>query len=195
MNEIKQKPPKIFQLKISLPYIEPEIWRSFQVHSDVTLGELHDIIQIVMGWENCHMYSFDKKGGKNLNPYSIYYDDERDVSEITLEEILFRAGSNCTYIYDLGDCWYHKIVVEKTFAPISNERYPLCIDGARACPFEECGGAWGYENIVRILADPNDEEYEEMEYIFGADFDPEKFDCDEVNRRLQSMVDYWSDFV
>jgi len=58
--------------------------------------------------------------------------------------------------------------------------YPRCIGGKRACPTEDCGGVWGYERMLDIVADETHEEYEETIEWLGDDFDPEHFDVNEI---------------
>lgn len=183
-----RQPPKIRQLKITLNYITPPIWRRFQVRSDVKLTRLHEIIQIVMGWENYHLYAFDVGGIEYTDPEYIdddmYELDHRDGSKVKLSDSLPEIGSKTLYRYDFGDNWEHTIELERILDPESAERYPLCIDGARACPRDDCGGVGGYEDLLDALADPEHEEHEDMKRWAGTDWDPEEFDCEAVNQRL-----------
>lgn len=184
--------PKVYQLKITLNYISPPIWRSFQVRSDVKLTKLHEIIQIVMGWENCHLYTFHVGGIAYTDSASVEDDlygmGYRDGSKVKLSDVLSDHGGKILYRYDFGDDWEHIVELEKTFDPETGERYPVCIDGARACPHEDSGGVPGYEELLRVMADPKDEEYEEMKAWVGPHFDPEKFNPDIVNIGLPRRV-------
>ena len=178
--------PRIYQLKISLNDISPEIWRRFLVESDISLGDLHCIIQDVMGWENDHLYEFVVRRTKYVDPFCVdRYNNEGDVNLMTLEEAFTRVGCKCEYTYDFGDCWKHKIVLEKTFNPVPGEKYPRCIEGSRRCPPEDCGGFYRYEYFLEVLTDPEDKEYKYATEWFGDDYDPELFDLEKVNRRLQ----------
>ena len=85
------------------------------------------------------------------------------------------------YIYDFGDNWEHKVVLEKILPREKNVNYPRCIGGKRACPPEDCGGVWGYKNLLEALEDPKHPQYEELLDWFGEDFDLEHFDCSEVH--------------
>ena len=84
------------------------------------------------------------------------------------------------YTYDLGDDWEHKVVLEKILPFDANQEYPICLAGERACPPEDCGGAWGYQELLEIIKDPNHEEYKERMEWFVDDFDPEEFDPSSV---------------
>jgi hypothetical protein len=85
------------------------------------------------------------------------------------------------YVYDFGDNWEHTVKLEKILPRDENTNYPICIKGKRACPPEDCGGIWGYEELLDIISDKNHEEYEEMMKWLGGEFDPEYFDVEEVS--------------
>lgn len=184
--------PNIYQLKITLDHIKPKIWRSLQVRSDVKLTKLHEIIQIVMGWENYHLYAFHVRGIDYTDPESIeddiYEMGHRDGSKVKLSDVLPDVGGKILYRYDFGDNWEHTIELEKILDPVPGERYPVCLDGARSCPREDCGGIGGYAELLRVLADPEDEEHEEMRQWAGKGWDPKRFDIGIVNIGLPRRV-------
>jgi hypothetical protein len=82
---------------------------------------------------------------------------------------------DCRYVYDYGDNWRHRVVLEAVVAPEPGRTYPVCLEGERACPPEDVGGAAGYEDLLGILKDPGHERFDEMRRRVG-DFDSEKFD-------------------
>jgi hypothetical protein len=181
--------PKIYQLKISLKHIRPVIWRSFQVRADTSLTTLHEIIQRVMGWENYHLFYFDICGVEYTDP--AFIDDELemlDADRFTVAFALPRVRNRCGYVYDFGDHWEHTLELEKKLDPEPGERYPLCIDGQRSCPPEDCGGIGGYANLLSILKNPRHEYYEQMRTWAGPRFNPERFNCGIVNKRLPRRV-------
>jgi hypothetical protein len=184
--------PKINQLKITLNYISPPIWRRFQVRSDVKLTRLHEILQIVMGWENYHLHAFDIDGVEYTDRESveddIYESGHRDGSKVKLSDVLTEVGGTILYRYDFGDNWEHKVELERILDPEPGERYPVCLDGARSCPPEDCGGIGGYEDLLRVLADPEDEEYEDMRRWAGENWDSEKFKPEIVNIGLPRRI-------
>lgn len=181
--------PKIYQLKISLDSIRPQIWRRFQVRSDINLVNLHTAIQPVMGWTNSHLYCFEAYGVEYGDTDLIEPDLEMlDASEFTVEFFFPRSRSKCHYIYDLGDNWQHTIVLEKKLEPEPGENYPCCIDGARNCPPEDCGGIDGYKELLRVLRNPNHEDYQMMRQWAGARWNPETFSCESVNKRMSRRV-------
>ena len=85
------------------------------------------------------------------------------------------------YTYDFGDNWEHKIQLEKILPRDKNIEYPACIAGKRACPPEDCGGIWGYEEFLEAINNPDHEEHEEMLEWVGGEFNPEHFDVNEVS--------------
>jgi len=89
--------------------------------------------------------------------------------------------SRLVYEYDFGDGWTHDNLVEKVLPPDPGVAYPRCIAGARACPPEDCGGVWGYADLLDALADPNHELHEEKKEWLGEDFDPEAFDLAQLS--------------
>ena len=96
-----------------------------------------------------------------------------------------RSGvSRFGYTYDFGDDWEHAITIEKTLPAAEGTTYPTCVAGKRACPPEDCGGPWGYQELLEIIADPaHPERAERLEWL-GEDFDPEDFSLEAVNTRL-----------
>jgi len=183
------EPARIYQLKIALPYIEPPIWRRLEVPGTMTFGALHDVIQIAMGWEDCHLWMF-YVGKTEISPESEQFDfsgEPRAQSAdcTTLEEMLSGRCIKFRYIYDMGDDWLHEIKVEKVFAPEPDVHYPRCTGGGRAGPPEDCGGFPGYLNLLETLADPKHPEREEMLEWIGGEWNPEAFDLDAVNAALK----------
>jgi hypothetical protein len=162
----------IYQLKITLGDSEPPIWRRFEVSHDLTLRKLHNILQVVMGWENAHLYGF-------------YKGRERLSESLMLFQAASRARSKFIYLYDMGDSWVHEIVVEKVLRDRAGKSHPICLEGRRACPPEDCGGIYGYDEMLDALKDPTHPEREHWVEWMGDDFDAEAFDLDAVNRRLK----------
>jgi len=175
----------IYQVTITLDHIEPPIWRSVQT-DDCSLDELHEIIQVCMGWEDEHAYAFviDREDFGNPRRGG---DAEYDSRFVRLSEVVEEGHTRFQYDYDFGDEWKHVIDVEKTLPAEEGVRYPRCVQGERACPPEDCGGPYGYPYLLEKLEDPEHEEHEEaMEWV-GGEFDPEAFDVDRVNEELRHL--------
>jgi hypothetical protein len=177
----------VHQLKITLREVsKPPVWRRILVPSDVTLADLHEVIQQAMGWDNCHMHVFSMGGQEYGSP-----DPElghANDGKVLLSQVLTGPGDRLRYTYDFGDGWEHDIVLEETLTAVPEETYPSCVAGKGACPPEDCGGAWGYAELKEILADPSHEDHQDMlDWLgldAGKDFDPKEFSVTEVNARL-----------
>jgi len=181
----------IYQVKITLKDIRPRIWRRIQVNGDVTLYKLHNILQVVMGWGNYHLHEFEI-GGRRYGPpdeESIGLDFEDSVvddKKVKLSEAAPAEKSRLLYTYDFGDDWRHELLVEKIIPAEKGKQYPVCLKGQRACPPEDCGGPWGYSDLLEAREHPDDPEAEELLEWAGG-FDPEDFDIDKINRRLKKI--------
>jgi hypothetical protein len=184
--EAKGSTCTIYRLKITLAEIEPPIWRLVEV-PDCTLGELHAVIQVAMGWQDSHLHQFLLNGNSYGRPSPDDLGvDVRDEDGIRLSQIFHgRKKPRLIYEYDFGDGWRHEIRLEKVLEPEPKARYPRCVEGERACPPEDCGGPWGYADFLEAMADPEHENYEDMKEWIGGRFDPEKFSLDKVNKQLK----------
>jgi Plasmid pRiA4b ORF-3-like protein len=105
----------LYQIKVTLRDIDPPIWRRIQVWEDTTLSQLHQILQIVMGWEDCHLHEF--MIGRRLYSIPDVDDDlyERKVVDERRHRLLTllpRVGTVFQYLYDFGDSWHHDILWE-----------------------------------------------------------------------------------
>lgn len=176
----------IFQLKITLRAIAPPIWRRVQVPADIALPRLHRVFQVVMGWTDSHLHEFTIAGRRYGQPDPEFEDhDVLPERNVRLGDVVLRPNTRFSYLYDFGDSWEHEVRVEKILPPESGVHYPRCVDGARACPPEDCGGFPGYEEFLAAIRDPKHPEHAEMLEWAGGRFDPEALDLDTVNRRLR----------
>ncbi|NJM68340.1 MAG: tyrosine-type recombinase/integrase [Acaryochloris sp. RU_4_1] len=162
---------RVYQLKIKLLGVRPQVWRRIQVPETATLTQLHSVVQVVMGWEGYHLHEFSLS------------EDET----ITLAKLLGNELFTFTYLYDFGDMWQHEITVEKRLASEPGKDYPVCLAGKRACPPEDCGGDWGYAHLLKVLKNRRHPEYRERKEWVGKRFDPEAFDLEEVNQALREL--------
>src|SRR5512139_2098684 len=177
----KPKADVIYQFKITLNHVKPLVWRRFLVESDMKLPDLHNVIQTVMGWTNSHLHAF------RIGPETYSLPDEESISDVIdyrkvrLNDVIREEKQGLVYEYDFGDGWEHTIVLEKIVPRDPKLKYPLCLAGKRSCPPEDCGGPWGYADLLRILNDPKDEEHESYKEWVGEHFNPEEFDLDFIN--------------
>lgn len=192
----------IYQLKISIKGITPPIWRRILIPGSATFRDLHEAIQLALGWSDCHLHDFSTKKRAGMYIEGKIADltvpdamddpwDEKPAEErkVKLQERLPKPGDRIAYSYDFGDSWEHEILLEKIIEREKDIEYPICVGGKRACPPEDCGGLGGYDRLLAILADPKHKEHEEMLEWLGLenadDFDPEEFDIDTTNELLR----------
>ncbi len=175
----------IYQLRISLVGVQPPIWRRVLVEGDLPLDQLSGIVQVAMGWYGGHLYSFEIDGMAYTDAGSARELGDREAKGHRLSELLGSKGDGFLYTYDFGDNWEHEIVVEAILEPEPDAHYPICVEGQRACPPEDVGGVWGYEEFLEAIQDPKHPEHEEMMEWAGDEFDPEEFDLDATNRVLR----------
>lgn len=175
---------KMYQVHIELKGSKPKIWRRILVDSDVLLPDFHKILQTTMGWSNAHLHSFSD-GKVDYAPKEMELDYAIDSRKVRLDKILKSEKAKINYSYDFGDGWEHSITLEKILAPDTKLQIPKCTAGKSCCPPEDCGGIWGYYNMLEILKQPEHEEYEDYIDWIDDDFDPEYFDLVEINEMLQ----------
>ena len=179
--------PTICRIKITLEESVPAIWRSIDVLNTMTLAQLHEVLQIVMGWENYHLHEFTVHGKYYGNPEfeedpkRKFYDDQA----VKLKEVAAgKPGTRLRYLYDFGDCWYHDLLVEGVLLADPSTAYPRCEAGERRGPPEDVGGISGYQHYLEALADPEDEGHQDM-LDWRGPFDPEVFSLTDVNAKLR----------
>ncbi len=180
----------VYQLKIVLLGVRPQIVRRVQVPADMRLDNLHMVVQVAMGWTNSHLHSFSFGKRAFTIPFEEGYLEEMEMEDersVLLSQLLTEPKAQFEYEYDFGDGWQHVITLEKILSAVPNTTYPLCLDGKRACPPEDCGGVWGYSDLLKVLANPAHPDYKEMKSWIGRKFDPELFDLEKVNRSLRRL--------
>lgn len=184
-----KKTGKIFILEIWLDEIKPRIWRKLAVRPFTKLDRLHMIIQESMGWTNSHLHQFITEDGNCYSypypGYDSYNEDLKDETEIKLSDLLTKTRDRIKYQYDFGDCWDHIIELTSIERAEPGKKHPMCLAGERACPPEDCGGPWGYEEMLETLASPDSDEKRDYTEWLGGTFQPEKFDVEAANRRLR----------
>jgi len=174
---MRKKFTKVYQIKVTLRDIRPPIWRYIQVPETYTFWDLHVAIQDAMGWSDCHLHEFemlDPSSGLRVNigiPNEDFGEEIFPEWEQKIADYFSMENRSVNYTYDFGDSWEHAVQLEKILPRENNVNYPRCVNGKRACPPEDCGGIWGYEEICRGESEFQ-EEYE--------DYDPEHFDLKEI---------------
>lgn len=180
---------QILQFRVTLKDIDPPIWRQIQV-PDGTLLDLHDCIQAAMGWEDAHLYLFRIADREYADLERAVDDDWIDADSILLSDLIPdnpRKKLRFEYLYDFGDDWYHEVLFEGVVDRERRVRYPRCIAGAGACPPEDIGGPYRYDNLIRAVEGDPDANTEVLDWIGW--FDPDKFSTRTANRRLRQMYE------
>ena len=183
---------KLFQFKITLLGSKPPIWRRIQVH-DCTLDKLHEYIQTAMGWTNSHLHQFNIKGQYYGDPELLQEMECINSTGTTISQILPKAGKRFAfkYEYDFGDGWEHEILFEGNPTAVKAKKYPLCLEGERACPPEDIGGIWGYYDFLEAMTDPKHEEHEHYREWYGGKFSPSQFDPAQATRQMKKGLPDW----
>lgn len=172
-----------YQIKVTLKGSKPPIWRRFEVSGQITLGKLHRILQVIMGWDNAHLHQFIIGDNYYGEPST---EDTLNESRVRLHQLFLKEKSKFIYEYDFGDSWEHELLVEKILPATEGKTAPVCLKGKRACPPEDVGGIWGYADFLEAIGDPEHPEHEDM-MEWGGGFDPEAFVLEEVNDYLKKI--------
>ncbi len=188
---------RVFQLRISLEGVRPAVWRRILVTSDTPLEKLHRVIQAAMGWEDFHLHYFTV-GTALYQPQAMMEETDlmppalpadfsiKSEQGVRLSRAL--AGQDrFLYLYDFGDNWEHEVRMEKELPLDPAGRYPMCVEGKRACPPEDVGGPDGYRDFLEALGSPAHPDHETLKDWAGRDFDPDLFDLETANRRLEKL--------
>jgi hypothetical protein len=191
---------RVYQFRITLLEANPLIWRRIQV-KNCTLDKLHEHVQLAMGWTNSHLHHFrigmHLYGDPMLMQENFADLNYGDSTSTKISEILPRTGRRFRfgYKYDFGDDWQHDIVFEGCLRAERGKRYPVCVEGARACPPEDVGGVWGYAECLEALANPNHERHEEFSEWIGGSFNPEDFDPATATKMMRRGLPNWREWV
>lgn len=177
----------LFQIKVSLSDIDPPIWRRLLVSSSTDLAELHQIIQLAMGWTDSHLHQFTADHQQYGVPDMEFGNSMTSEHGKRIGSLLKQENQWITYQYDFGDGWEHKITLEQILPYQPGEAGPSCIDGCRSCPPEDIGGAWGYLEFLEAYTDIGHPDHQDNVEWIGEHFDPEHFDIAEINRKLKAI--------
>lgn len=177
----------VYQLRIDLRDIRPPIWRRVLVPGDMSLADLHNVIQTLFNWLDYHLHIFDIFGLHYGVPDPDDFMEVRDENDLRLATFIAGEGVSFDYTYDFGDDWRHSIKVEKILEPDAERFYPVCIKGRRNGPPEDVGGPWGYAEFLETIADPDNEEYEDMLEWVGGEWDGAAYDEEAINQRLRHL--------
>ena len=180
-------PAATLRLRVTLFNVQQPVWREVRVPGELTFAHLHAVVQAAMGWEDCHMHEFRiGKDSVGMPSPGAFFQDDRpllDERKTRLRDLLGRRPK-FRYWYDFGDDWWHEIAVVRD---ADHDGGQGLLAGEGACPPEDCGGPYGYAEMLLTLADPKDPQYEETREWAG-DVDPTRFDFDAAARAVAKVI-------
>lgn len=184
----------VVQLSVTLDDVEPPVTRMLVVPLNIRLDRLHIVLQEAMGWTNSHLWEFRIRDiGYGLPDPEYGYDNPIDARKATLKSALEDTGARkFTYLYDFGDGWEHSIKVGKIMAAIPGVTFPMIVDAKGSCPPEDCGGPWGYAEMLEAYNDPEHEEHEEAREWMPEDFDPSYVNMTAIEQELSALAIKWT---
>ena len=183
----------ILRLKIVLVDTEPPIWRRVEVPAEMTLKDLHTVIQAAMGWQNAHLYQFHV-GRETIDGPGMGgggWGESRSIGagRVRLEDLTARSVKRFDYVYDMGgDSWEHRIQIERLLAADPAVSYPQLLDGALCCPPEDVGGVPGFYEFLDAMSDPTHPDHDDRIDWYGGKFDPEEFDVERIRKDLSRIA-------
>lgn len=192
--------PQEFHLRIKLNDAPVKIWREFKVPSNLSLEALALLLESVMGWESSHLHQFRKKDTYYKSPGDIEYIEdlgfpkrflEYDANDFHLGNVFQEKGDRILFEYDFGDSWEHDVWLKgiRDYGPEETPRFVL-VKGEGECPPEDCGGVWGYANLLEIQSKKRKtkEEKEMLEwYYIDKDFNPNEYDLEDETEYMESV--------
>jgi len=188
--------PKILTLRITLKDMRPSIWRKIEIDDSMNFEDLHYVIQALMGWEDDHLYCFNI--GKNTTidgdrvergSFFPFFGKRREylkACSAVLASFIKKEGDKFLYTYDFGDNWEVELIVKSISPKKKGQKRAVCLSGKRSGPPEDCGGIFMYSDATEVLKDKNHPHYQELSEWYGEDFDPEYFNIEQVNKRLEN---------
>lgn len=179
----------IVVLRIELEDIEPLIWRRVALRTSVNLKAVHRVIQAAMGWLDYHLWEFEANGQKYgmLLPNDPDWNERiRDATTTKLSALLTLGVKEFSYVYDMGDNWRHRIIVEKLKAADS-VLYPQFLGGERRCPPEDCGGFPGYYEFLNNIASKQNMKRKAAFDWYGGPYDPDNIDARHIITALSHL--------
>jgi hypothetical protein len=185
----------IAHLKITLDDVKPTILRRVEVPFDIKLDRLHLTIQAAMGWTNSHLYELRAGGVGWSTPYPDIDGGNEflDARKARLDAVLEDVGTKTLrYLYDFGDGWEHTIKIERLIDPEPGVLYPRLTMVTGRCPPEDCGGPWGYGELLEVLNDPKHERHAELTEWIGDDFDPNADQAEWLIAEVHDLAKKWS---
>ncbi len=207
---------KMYEIKVSLKGAKPPIWRKILIPENINFMQLHNIIQIAMGWNFCHLYEFtfkdveeritndieaceeykfynSKEGKKRLKeieyPFPLALAPKKTLfaKEVKIKKY-FSKYQKFTYVYDFGDWWEHTVEI-LDYREENGFEFPVVTKFKRACPPEDCGGISGYEEFLEVYNNEGHPDYIDVFAWAEAQMYDGEYDIDIVNDDLESALE------
>ena len=196
-SNTKDKKYKSYIIKVTIKNTHPPVWRRLQIPAGITFHELNAIIQLAFNWSGYHLYSFEIGNLLIEIPDDIYDDFDYKVinSKRTKVDKYFDKIEKLEYTYDFGDNWIHDIQIENVVESEEKLKNPVCLKAKMASLPEDCGGPWGYEDLLDVINNPKDERYQDMkdwlEQGYSVWYDDRTYvDLNRINRELEAYKDH-----
>jgi len=182
--------PNVARIRVAIAGTKPAIWRRVEVPLAISLSELHEVIQAVMPWEDCHLFQFEIGSARYgiPDPELDFGPDILDASATRLANLLAEGISKFVYVYDLGDDWRHEITVEKLGNAATRAKYPLFLEGVGRAPPEDVGGIGGFYDFVKVMTKGAGRVRQEMIDWYGDVFDPANIDAEQIKLNLAEIA-------
>ena len=205
---------KAYQIEIKLLGTKLKIQRKMILPEDFSFRRFHSAIQIVMGWQDYHLYEFIIKQEhlRITNDEEAYNDAKQAIAMYTGKTITeemdpfgfikrsieneiklsrevkinsyLQKYKSFEYVYDFGDYWQHQITVEKVIDDY-NQIYPQVIEWEGDCPPEDVGGPGGYQEFLSVINNPKDSDYIETK-VWAKSQGYKPYDVEQVNKTLKT---------
>jgi hypothetical protein len=179
----------IARLRVAIDEVAPAVVRRLEVPLAMRLDDLHFVLQIAIGWQNCHPFEFrvgdtawglvDRDAESNPLP----------AESATLADV-HALGRTFKYGYVFGEDWQHTVEIEAVAPAEPGVVYPRLIEAHGRCPPADIGGAAGYEVYVSAIADPRHPLHETMLEFDDPEFDPAKVDGAALAKNLANLARY-----
>lgn len=186
---------QIARLRIEIDEVTPAVVRRVEVPLDIRLDDLHFVLQIAIGWQNCHPFEFRVDGAGEEKRWGLLDKDDPGSSPLpaesaTLADVLAHGAKVFHYDYVYGEDWAHTVAVEAIAAAGADTRYPRLVSAQGRCPPADIGGAMGYETYLRAIADPLHLNHEGMREWDDPQFDPHVVDEAALRANLANLGKY-----
>jgi hypothetical protein len=178
-------------VRIELEGIQPLIWRRVGVRTSMTLEGLHGVIQAAMGWLNSHLWQIEadeQKYGPRVPDEADWNERMQNAATVALSSLVARGVTEFGYLYDMGDGWQHRVIIEKQNTSEAGALYPQFLGGERRCPPEDCGGIPGYCEFLNNIASKQKAKRDHAQVWYGGPYDANDIEEKRIVAALTRMA-------